>query len=487
VSIFFRFLCGPMGGPKWIKPQHGPRLEHHKKQRSHPENRGKIKRALGLPDFKEFEPERFKRQRLGLNTSVETGKPSAGAVASLQLAATRAEEDFARRKELEGDTGDGFEVQKKAQRDPTSRAYYKEFRKVVEQSDVLLEVIDARDPLGCRCYDVEKSVVSEFADKKNIVLVLNKVDLVPREVAEQWLAQLRGDFPVVAFTCLKGSITNKCIDCLHRLLNAYARTGEGGRRHITVGVIGYPNVGKSSVINALKRDVVVAVGNTPGFTKCSTEVQLNSHVTIMDCPGIVFSSDDSGLAASALRNIIKIEKLEDPIAPVELIVERCGVQRLQEVYGLPEFKGATDFLTKLALKKGKMGKRCEPLLEEAAKTVLKDWNDGAIPFYTLPTGAPPDRERDEAAVPTEFEQEYETIVVQGLPSLDDIRAATAAVPSMRYATSNTPRSRRSTRGANAKRRRDASVASSSRQCGPEGDDDAEMDDNVSVSSATTPR
>ena len=143
---------------------------------------------------------------------------------------------------------------------------------VVEQSDVLLEVLDARDPVGCRCLEIEKAVMSEFHDKKKFLLILNKVDLVPREVAELWLAELREQLPVVAFTSLKGAITNKCIDCLHKLLNGYARTPDGGKKRIIVGVIGYPNVGKSSVINALKRTTVVAVGNTPGFTKHSSEV-----------------------------------------------------------------------------------------------------------------------------------------------------------------------------------------------------------------------
>eukprot|EP00667_Euglena_gracilis_P007914 EG_transcript_8005 len=408
-----------MGGPKWVKPQHGPRLEHQKKQRSRPEQRKKLSKALGLPQFGQFEPERFKRRRLGTAPVVTGGPPGTAAVAALKLAAARAEEDFQRKQELMGPAEEA-KGGKARSKDGTYRAYYKEFRKVVEASDVLLEVLDARDPLGCRCPDIEKSIASEFNETKRVLLVLNKVDLIPREVAEHWLAELREDLPVVAFTSMKGAITNKCIDCVHRLLNAYSRTEDGGKRRITVGVIGYPNVGKSSVINALKREVVVAVGNTPGFTKCSTEVQLNSSVTIMDCPGIVFSSSAADSTASVLRNAIKVETIEDPIAPVELILERCDKAKLQEVYGLPGFTDATDFLTKIALKKGKVGKRCEPMLEDAARVVLKDWNDGAIPFYTLPVKSA-GFSVNEATVPTEFQRQYESLVVQGLPSIEETR------------------------------------------------------------------
>lgn len=54
------------------------------------------------------------------------------------------------------------------------KAYYREFRKVVETSDVVLEVLDARDPLGCRCYQVEQAVMAAGTDKK-LILVLNKI------------------------------------------------------------------------------------------------------------------------------------------------------------------------------------------------------------------------------------------------------------------------------------------------------------------------
>ncbi len=78
------------------------------------------------------------------------------------------------------------------------RAYFKQLREVIKTADVVLEVLDARDPEGCRARLVESSILAADANKK-IVLVLNKIDLVPKENVEKWLLQLRKEFPTIAF------------------------------------------------------------------------------------------------------------------------------------------------------------------------------------------------------------------------------------------------------------------------------------------------
>lgn len=187
----------------------------------------------------------------------------------------------------------------------TRRQFYRELRKVLEASDVIVQVLDARDPESCRNRALEREVLS--STHKKLILLLNKVDLVPKEIAALWEKKLAVEHPVVQFKCgtrtganataakdasekfAKASSAVLGADNLLQLLKNYARTAAGSKKAIAVGVVGYPNVGKSSVINSLKRSTAVRVGGTAGVTKAMQEVVLDSKVRLIDCPGVVFS------------------------------------------------------------------------------------------------------------------------------------------------------------------------------------------------------
>ncbi|XP_021425423.2 guanine nucleotide-binding protein-like 3-like protein [Oncorhynchus mykiss] len=283
------------------------------------------------------------------------------------------------------------------------KAYYREFKKVVEASDVILEVLDARDPIGCRCPQVEQAVIQSGTDKK-IVLVLNKIDLVSKEIVEKWIKYLRNEFPTVAFKAstqqqnknlkrsnvpvtqataeLLGSSACVGAECLMKLLGNYCRNLDI-KTAITVGVVGFPNVGKSSLINSLKRARACNVGATPGVTKCLQEIHLDKHIKLLDCPGIVMATSTTD-AAMILRNCVKIEQLVDPLPPVEAILRRCNKTQIMEHYGVPDFHTALEFLALLAQRQGKLRKGGLPDNDKAAKSVLMDWTGGRISYFTHP-------------------------------------------------------------------------------------------------------
>ena len=79
------------------------------------------------------------------------------------------------------------------------RAYLSELRKVIERADVILHILDARDPLGTRSTSVE-DMVSRYPYKK-LVYILNKADLVPKNILIDWLTYLRKNYPTIPFKC----------------------------------------------------------------------------------------------------------------------------------------------------------------------------------------------------------------------------------------------------------------------------------------------
>ncbi len=81
---------------------------------------------------------------------------------------------------------------------------------------------------------------------------------------------------------------------------------------------------------------------------------------------------------------MQIEKLEDAVLPVSEIVKRCPARQLMAIYKVPAFEGTDQFLQHIALARGKLKKGGTVDVQAAAKVVLQDWNDGRIPFYTMP-------------------------------------------------------------------------------------------------------
>jgi len=307
----------------------------------------------------------------------------------------------------------------------SKKSFYKEFKKVVEESDVVIQVLDARDPLGCRCPQLEELIL-ESGKSKKLVLLLNKIDLVPKDNAEKWLKYLRNEFPAVAFKASTQTQKNKlaqskvtvkdasedllktsnCVGAgtLLKLLGNYCRN-QGVKSTITVGIVGFPNVGKSSVINSLKRGRACTVGATPGVTKTMQVVELDTHVKLLDCPGIVMATGTSETQI-ILRNAVKVETLDDPVKPVEAILNRCNKTQVMEKYCVADYSTTMEFLSMFAKRLGKLKKGGVPDILAAAKIVLQDWNTGKISFYTHP----PERkstEHDSAQVMQYFGAEFD--------------------------------------------------------------------------------
>jgi|JI61114C2RNA_FD_contig_31_2916216_length_1069_multi_3_in_0_out_0_1 nuclear GTP-binding protein len=246
-----------------------------------------------------------------------------------------------------------------------------------------------------------------MAGDKKIILLLNKIDLVPVENAHQWQNYLRREYPTVLFkanlqnqqTHLSSNVlfkkslmensqvaeemikSSKSVgpDHLVQLIKQLSKV-EGTNRAVTVGLIGYPNVGKSSVINSLKRTKACQVSSVAGSTKCLQEVKLDKQVKLLDCPGVIFEMQDK--TNLILRNTLKLDDDLDEI--VQAILEKVEHPQLLELYKIETFKGCEDFLAKVARSAGRLIKGGIPDFKKAAKMVVEDWNKGRIKYFTIP-------------------------------------------------------------------------------------------------------
>ena len=326
--------------------------------------------------------------------------------------------------------------------DTSRRSYDKIFKSVLASSDILLYVLDARDPNGTRSQDIEREIAAADGGSKRLLLIINKIDLVPPPVLKAWLTYLRRFFPTLPLRANTSAPNAKTFDhkaltakasseALLRALKSYAHSKQL-KRSITVGVVGYPNVGKSSVINILisrlgsrnaSNTVACPVGAEAGVTTSLREVKLDGKLKLLDSPGIVFpsikttnetttssqnheadkiphlSSKQLQEAHLTLLSAIPPSSITDPIPAVTLLLHRLSKNSTQlssflDYYNLtastlipsgPDSNDVTsDFLIQVARKRGRLGKGGVPNLQSAAMGTLMDWRDGRIQGWVEP-------------------------------------------------------------------------------------------------------
>ncbi|KAJ5633687.1 Nucleolar GTP-binding protein 2 [Penicillium herquei] len=261
-----------------------------------------------------------------------------------------------------------------------SKRIWNELYKVIDSSDVVIHVLDARDPIGTRCRSVEK-YIREEAPHKHLVFVLNKTDLVPTGVAAAWVRHLSKDYPTLAFHASINNSFGK--GSLITLLRQFSIL-HSDRKQISVGLIGYPNTGKSSIINTLRKKKVCTVAPIPGETKVWQYVTLMKRIYLIDCPGVVPPNQNDTETDILLRGVCRVENVENPEQYIPAVMKRVQPRHLERTYGIKEPTDAIDFLSRLARKGGRLLKGGEPDLDGVAKMVINDFLRGKIPWFTPP-------------------------------------------------------------------------------------------------------
>ncbi|RIA94230.1 hypothetical protein C1645_818311 [Glomus cerebriforme] len=354
---------------------------------------------------------------------------------------------------------------------------WRQLWRVIERSDLVVQIVDARNPLFFRSKDLEKYVKEVDKKKKNLLLI-NKADLLSDNQRRIWadyldsqdiryiffsavLAQERLDQEQLNVTAGDNINTpeshddidaGRCfvknenvgnfsdgniLSLIDRDKDASEHSSNNSRssehtdhnvdnnekarirtttdlvsllvaeapdikdsadpdKKLTIGLVGYPNVGKSSTINALLGEKRVSVSSTPGKTKHFQTIHLSPSLILCDCPGLVFPNFATTNADMVCNGVLPIDQLREHTGPVALVAQRIPKSILEVIYGIkirtksPEEGGngiptAEELLVAYAGARG-FTKSGHGNLDEsrAARYILKDYVNGKLPFCHPP-------------------------------------------------------------------------------------------------------
>eukprot|EP00835_Amoeboradix_gromovi_P006068 NODE_653_length_5514_cov_0.694552.p1 type:complete len:583 gc:universal NODE_653_length_5514_cov_0.694552:2247-499(-) len=261
----------------------------------------------------------------------------------------------------------------------TSNRIYTELYKVLDSSDIILHVLDARDPLGTYCESINKYLSEKT--HKHLVFILNKTDLIPTFMTKQWIKYFSRLGPTIAFHAHPSKSFGKgaLIQLLRQYVQIYLKMN---RQQLSVGIVGFPNTGKSSIINTLRGKKVCVVAPIAGETKVWQYITLMKKIYLIDCPGIVYNNQTD--SEVVLKGCCRVEQLDDPMVYIPDVLKRVKKEYLLKTYGLVDFKNAEDLLTLLGKKTGKLLKGGVADMRTVSVMVLNDFTRGKIPWFMSP-------------------------------------------------------------------------------------------------------
>jgi ribosome biogenesis GTPase A len=250
-------------------------------------------------------------------------------------------------------------------------SFWRVVNEVIEKSDILLEVLDARLPELTRHIEVEKKVAKT---NKKLILVVNKSDLIGQRQSEKIKKQLQKEYPVVFVS----SIEHQGTKILREKILAVGKQMK--KENVTVGVVGYPNVGKSSVINVVRGRKSASTSSHSGHTKGLQKIRITKRIMMLDSPGVLpFSEKDE--EKHILIGTKMFSQTKDPDIYACKIIEHCNHidgNIIPYFYDIEPGKDAYETIEALAIKRNMKKRGDEFDIDRAARLVIKDWQTGKI-------------------------------------------------------------------------------------------------------------
>ncbi|KAK9803238.1 hypothetical protein WJX73_008324 [Symbiochloris irregularis] len=328
---------------------------------------------------------------------------------------------------------------------------WRQLWRVVERSHLVVQVVDARDPLRYWSEDL-RALAGELDPPKPSMLLLNKADLLPTPLRSAWADYLDARGLDYVFWSAKAAtepelhaelfdsgegdartrlasvadllqiLESKTQAATDRVSSRAHQSGaedesegsedDSGPARLVVGLTGYPNVGKSSTINAVFGSKKTPVAPTPGKTKHFQTLNVSPGLTFCDCPGLVLPTYAASKADLVAAGVIPIARLTDVRAPVEVVAQRIPRTQWQQVYGVQLPKPgpgddpdrqptAAEVLRAVATARGWVVQQALPDEARAGRLVLRDFCSGRLLHCRWPPGAPDNTAATSRGAPSE--------------------------------------------------------------------------------------
>jgi ribosome biogenesis GTPase A len=266
--------------------------------------------------------------------------------------------------------------------------------------DVVIEVTDARLPGASSNPLIEE--LRRFRNRPCLKL-LNKADLADPEATRAWIAHYDACPGVhAAAISLKKPGAAACIPALARQLAPHRTGGDKPLRLILTGI---PNVGKSTLMNALLKRRVAKVGDEPAITKSQQTLDLGPGMTLTDTPGLMWpkiSHDIDGFMLAASHAIGRNAMIDEEVAARlgDIVLARYPASIVARYRIDPAGMDGEALLEAIARRRACVQKGGASDLEKAANIFLTDYRNGALGRISLET--PESREKmlaADAAIP----------------------------------------------------------------------------------------
>lgn len=243
-------------------------------------------------------------------------------------------------------------------------------KKIIYDSDIILEVLDARFIEETRNLEIEEEIIQQ---NKRLIYVLNKSDLLLNSKKKINLS------PSILVSCKYRSSIKELRELIKISSKKIKKQSD---EKIIVGIIGYPNTGKSSLINLLIGKSSAGVGSEAGFTRGIQKLKLDENILLLDSPGVIpeekySHTEKEKIAKQTIFGGRSFSQVKDP----ELVVAKLIIvypRVLEKFYNIQANGDSEILIEDLGRKKGFLKKGGLVDIDRTARFILRDWQKGEI-------------------------------------------------------------------------------------------------------------